>query len=247
MIKAFTKSVEQLNDPAFLKVTLYGIVGAIAAFIVLWSGVGYVLDLIDWHAVWGVGWFIDWAGQDNASAAGSVGYGIMAVVLSVMLFPALMTAIVGVFLDDICKAVEDRHFADQGPAREQPLMEAIGQGLKFFGVMVALNIAVLPIYFLLLIVFGAGAFLFYLVNGYLVGREFFELVAARRYDEPGVRRMHKMNKGKVFLFGIVFVFLMTVPIVNLVAPILAAATMVHLFQTMRRPDGSGVVQGGAHA
>lgn len=36
------------------------------------------------------------------------------------------------------------------------------------------------------------------------------------------------------MFGALFAFLMTVPLVNLVAPVFATAAMIHLFEGLRR-------------
>jgi uncharacterized protein involved in cysteine biosynthesis len=74
---------------------------------------------------------------------------------------------------------------------------------------------------------------FYAVNGYLLGREYFELVALRRVDATEAEAMRSRFRGRMFLAGLVTAFLLTVPFVNLVAPIIGTAAMVHLFEAWR--------------
>ncbi len=45
--------------------------------------------------------------------------------------------------------------------------------------------------------------------------------------------MRKAHRGTLFLSGVVIAFLMTVPVVNLLAPVIATAAMVHLFEAWR--------------
>ena len=45
----------------------------------------------------------------------------------------------------------------------------------------------------------------------------------------------------MLIIGAIFAFLMTVPIVNLLTPIIATATMVHLFEKWRAHDDGSLV------
>jgi CysZ protein len=100
-----------------------------------------------------------------------------------------------------------------------------------------LNILALPLYFVPII----NVFVFYLLNGYLLGREYFELVAARRFDAAGTRRLRRKFRGRVMLAGVVIAFLLTVPIVNLVTPVVATGFMLHVFERLRRREAGGNV------
>ncbi len=81
-------------------------------------------------------------------------------------------------------------------------------------------------------------FVFYGLNGYLLGREYFELVAARRFDMAGVRRLRRAYRGRLLLAGAVIAFLLTVPIVNLVTPVVATGFMLHVFERLRRREAA---------
>jgi uncharacterized protein involved in cysteine biosynthesis len=78
---------------------------------------------------------------------------------------------------------------------------------------------------------------FYALNGYLLGREYFELVALRRLDESSTRALRKAYQGSIFLSGVMIAVLTSVPLVNLAAPVIATAFMVHLFESLRRRVG----------
>jgi uncharacterized protein involved in cysteine biosynthesis len=76
--------------------------------------------------------------------------------------------------------------------------------------------------------------LFYLLNGYLLGREYFEMVAVRRLDLPATKRLRRAFRGRVIMAGAVITFLLTIPLVNLITPIIATAFMLHIFEDLRR-------------
>jgi len=107
--------------------------------------------------------------------------------------------------------------------------------LAFATVAVGLNLLLLPFYLLLLWFPPAYAVLFYGVNGYLLGREYFEQVAMRRLDPEAARRLRRAHQGRIVLAGVAIAFLLTVPILNLIAPVLATAFMVHLSVTLMGP------------
>jgi uncharacterized protein involved in cysteine biosynthesis len=79
-------------------------------------------------------------------------------------------------------------------------------------------------------------FVFYALNGYLFGREYYEIVALRRLDEKRAGDLRRRNSGRIFLAGVVIAFMLTVPLLNLIAPVIATAFMVHIFETIRRRE-----------
>ena len=61
---------------------------------------------------------------------------------------------------------------------------------------------------------------FCLVNGYLLGREYFDMVALRHMSREAARKLREANKGYVWRPGALVAFLFTLPFVNIVAPVL---------------------------
>lgn len=233
MLGAFAKAVEQIPDRRFLQVFLFGIIGAVAAMIVLWTAVGWALNQIAWEQIWLIGPIIEWMGT-YAADLGWFSFALGAGGLTWLLFPVTAVAVISLFLESICEAVEHKHYPNRGEARSEPLLETVFNAMKFLGVTILVNLIALPIYLVLLIFLGTGAFVFIAVNGYLVSREFFELVAARRMGARSARRMRKAYQGRLWIFGIIAVFLMSFPILNLIVPVLAAAAMVHLYEGLPR-------------
>ena len=109
----------------------------------------------------------------------------------------------------------------------------------FLLAVVILNLVMLPLYLIALFVVGLGAVLFYGINGWLTARLYYEQVALRRRTPAEVKAWRKANAGVLWLTGIVIVFLGTIPILNLIVPVLGTAAMVHVAQTLRPPPNPG--------
>jgi CysZ protein len=97
--------------------------------------------------------------------------------------------------------------------------------LRFTAVLVALNILVLPLY----LVPGLNLVVFYVLNGCLFGREYAEAVALRRMPPPEVRAWRRAHGGTLWLAGVAITLVMMIPVVNAVAPVVAAVFMTHVF------------------
>lgn len=239
MFAALAKAFGQIFDPAFRRVFALSLVASLAVFVVLWLAAWFGLAwageaLSDWMAGQEPGGF--WIGVvEWIFGAGAV---VGVLVVSFFLFPAIMVVVMSFLLDDIAEAVERRHYPGLPAPRDQPVGAAVMSGLVFAGVTLALNLLALPLYLLLLFVPPFNFFVFYLLNGYLLGREYFELVAARRLDMAGVGRLRRAYRGRLLLAGAVIAFLLTVPIVNLVTPIVATGFMLHVFEGLRRRQAS---------
>ncbi|WP_340116429.1 EI24 domain-containing protein [Pelagibius sp. 7325] len=235
MLKSLSRAFSQSFDPAFRRVFNRSLLFSLVTFIVVWLASWFALD---WAGEWLVAWVRDWVGQGfwlgvmewlvDIAALGAIA------IASFFLFPAVMVSIMAMLLDDIAQAVERRYYPDLPPARPQPLAEAIFGNLIFVAVTLILNLLVLPLYLVLIWIPPLNLLLFYLLNGYLLGREYFEMVAVRRLDPAATKRLRRDFRGRVILAGAVITFLLTIPLVNLVTPIIATAFMLHVFEDLRR-------------
>jgi uncharacterized protein involved in cysteine biosynthesis len=160
------------------------------------------------------------------------GAGVAAAILAWLLFPGIVTAVVGVFLDDVVAAVEARHYAHEGPGRDVPTMEIVGSSLKLMGATLGINLVMLPLYVVLIFLPPLNLVLYYLVNGRLLGREYFETVVLRRLDPRAMAELSRRHRWTVWGAGALTTALLTVPIVNMVAPVVGTAAMVHLFHKL---------------
>ncbi|MBT3534936.1 MAG: hypothetical protein HN478_13715 [Rhodospirillaceae bacterium] len=151
----------------------------------------------------------------------------------VLSFSMTATLIGGIFLDDIAEAVESRHYPGGPPGRSAEFSKTLAVSIRFIGVTILLNVIALPLYLIALLFPPLFACIFYGLNGYLLSREYFELVSLRHQDVKAAQQLRKANRLKVFLAGVVIAFLITVPIVNLFVPILATAFMLHIFKALQ--------------
>jgi uncharacterized protein involved in cysteine biosynthesis len=57
-----------------------------------------------------------------------------------------------------------------------------------------------------------------------------------------VNELRRRYRGQLFVAGVVIALLLTVPFVNLIAPVIGVAAMVHLYYSMNTaPTASGTV------
>lgn len=228
MLDALAKSFGQLPDPAFRRVLIRGLLAAVATLVLLAVGVHWLVDWLDVYAAGlaqGTGWLATIASWLLA-AVGFAGY----LLLTWILFPAVVVAVSGLFLDDVAEAVEARHYPGLPPARPQPLLEAALSGLRLVALALLLNLVALPLYFVLP---GLNLVIFYGLNGYLLGREYFETAAVRRMTAREANALRRRHGGRVLVGGVVITVIATVPVLNLLVPVVGTAFMVHLFNRLQ--------------
>jgi CysZ protein len=195
---------------------------------VLWLGIGLSLltlaalalgveGLVRWVSDTGYGW-LDGAFQ----VLGVLG----TIVIAWFLFPGVVVAVSSIFLDRVVDATEDRYFPQLPATASVPLAAAVPAGLRLFGITLLLNLMALPLYFVPLINLPAWLAL----NGYLVAREYVELVGLRRLAPAMVATLRRDNRLAFWASGVLIAFLLAVPLVNLIAPIVGAAFMTLRFQ-----------------
>lgn len=213
MIRAFAKAFGQLSDPPIKAVIWKSIFGTIVVFSLLVMGIGWVLANT---AFFDIGWL-----ETTVDIFG----GLAAFILALVLFPGVVSALASILLEDVAEAVERRHYPNLGPPRPMGWGTLITTSLRLIGLTVLLNLMALPFY----LIPGVNIAVFYGLNGHLLGREYFEVVALRRLDEQAATALRKNNKGKVWVAGAITAFLLTIPVVNMIAPVLGTAAMVHLY------------------
>ncbi|ABC20955.1 EI24 domain-containing protein [Rhodospirillum rubrum] len=227
MLNALAKAFAQLGDPKVRRVLLISIGLTILGYIGLVAGLSFGLGAVQATDILWLDTVIDWA------AGGAV------VVLALLFFPALVTLVSGLFLDGVADAVDARHYPDLGAPRAIPLSETVISTLQFTLITVGLNILALPLY---LLVPGVSLIAFYALNGYLISREFFELAAHRRMDRASALALRRQRRGRLWALGAAIAFLTTIPVLNLLVPVIGTAAMVHMVEALRR-SSPGMLRG----
>lgn len=221
LLGAFARAFLQLKDARFRKV-LINAVGLTLAAMVLAGAIGF-------------------AGLENLPTTGMPAVDTGLAILSglgllgalILIFPGVALAFVGLFLDDVVEAVEQRFYPGDRPGRALSFWQGMGYAIRFAAITIGLNLLVLPLYLILLFAFPLNLALYYALNGYLFGREYFELVALRHLTPMEAQMLRRRYHTRLFLFGVFVAFLFTIPVVNLITPLVATAAAVHIFKMLR--------------
>jgi uncharacterized protein involved in cysteine biosynthesis len=71
--------------------------------------------------------------------------------------------------------------------------------------------------------------IFWTVNGVLLGREYAQMVALRRLPRVEANAFRRRNRLRIWAMGVVMAVPLTIPVVNLLVPVIAAAAFTHLY------------------
>jgi len=222
ILNAFFLSLGQIGDPRFRRVLLLGIGLTIALLIGAYAGfLGLIHMLVGEETTLPVLGEVRWL-NDLLSLSSF----IFMMVLSVFLMVPVASAITSMFLDEVAQAVEDRHYPHLPAVRSVSFGEALRDTINFLGVLVAANVLA----FILYAMFPPTAlFIFWALNGFLLGREYFTLAAMRRVGRVGAKKLRAQHAGKIWLAGTLMAIPLSVPLINLLVPILGAATFTHIY------------------
>jgi len=157
-----------------------------------------------------------------------MGTGLALLVAFFFLMSPVTAAFAGLFLDQIAERVEERHYPLDPRGTALPASRAILISIQFFIVVLVVNLAVLPMVF-----FGVGAFVLVAANAYLIGREYFEMVAMRHMPLEEARMLRKENSPTVFIAALLPAFMTIVPFLNLAVPLFSTAYFTHLFKSVQ--------------
>ena len=226
IFQSFGKALGQVFDPRFLKVIAIGfglalallavITWAFSEVIIFFAPDAITLPFVG--AIGGLAVLLSWGG-----------FAAM-MVLSVFLMIPVASAFSGVFLDEVADAVEVKHFPNLPPAKGQSFYDGLRSGINFLGLVIAVNALALILYLM------SGPFaplVFWAVNGALLGREYFTLVASRRIDALATKALRRKHRTKIWLAGAFMAAPLSVPFLNLLIPVLGVATFTHIFHALR--------------
>ena len=227
ILSSFLAALGQWTDARFRRVVLLGVALTLALLVAVYA---LMLVAIQWLVpetttlplLGPVG------GLDTLLSFGSI---LLMLLASVFLMVPVASAFTGLFLEDVVDAVEDRHFPTLPDARPQRLSEGLIGAVNFFGIALAANLIAL---FLWPFAGPLVPVLFWSVNGYLLGREYFTLVAQRRIGRDEAKALWRANKARIWGAGVLMAAPLSIPLVNLLIPVFGVATFTHLFHRLNR-------------
>jgi len=216
---AISASISQLLSPAFRSVLWKSIGLTIVLLIALW----WILQALN------AAFLLPMLGENSWMATVLVWVLGTGLVLGMGFLVAPVTSVfAGIFLDDIAETVEDKHYPHDPAGTPLELSQSITITIRFFGLVLLGNFIAL----LLVLFLGLGVLIFFLLNGYLLGREYFQFAALRHRPMAEVEALQKQYGAEIFLAGLAIAALLTIPILNLLTPLFAGALMVHVFKTV---------------
>jgi uncharacterized protein involved in cysteine biosynthesis len=220
LLSSLARAIAQLGDPAIKRVLWRGVLGVLAVYLLLAFGTWVLIARTTFFASSWLDWAVHLLGE------------LAVVILPLFLFPATAGLIIMLFLEDVVRAVEARYYPDLPPAHGASAVQGAIVALRFTVLALALNLAALVLVYWIPLVNLAA---FFALNGYLLGRQYFEAVALRRLQRADMAALRRTWPLRLWLDGAAITAVMAVPFVNLIAPVIATATMVHELEAFRRP------------
>ena len=225
MLKIALITIAQISEPSLrqilVKSLLISLVSIIACGLLAWV-------LLEKFGLLGFGFldtFLPWIG------------GALIVVIGFVFFPSTIMVIGGLFSDEIISTIEERHYPKNIGSNHVSLLISIRTGLTVIIIATIINICLLPFYALGMLLPGLSFVIFYLGNGYLIGRELFETVAQRHLPVNEARQLRKRFFLKVLLGGGLITFVATIPLINFATPLFGIGFMVHLYHKLHSENG----------
>lgn len=226
IFSSFAKALAQTGDPRFRRVLFLGLALTIA---LLFAAYAAVLMLVSWLTgdavtlplVGEVRWLDDLLGWSSLIAM---------LAMSVFLMVPVASAITSLFLDDVAAAVEARHYPALPPVPRLPWMDVLRDTAAFLGILIGANLLALLLYAIFPF---ATIGIFWALNGFLLGREYFQLAAMRRLGRDGAARLRRRHWARIWIAGVLMAIPLSVPLLNLMIPIIGAATFTHLVHALR--------------
>ena len=219
------RALAQCDDPVFLGVVVRSVIWAMLALAGVAVGSSWGLAaLVAGHFS---GWWWGWL----AALAGGVGVAIAALYL----FLPLAAVIATLFATRVSDAVERRYYPCATPGRAAPFEEQVWDGLALGARVLAWQIVSLV---MAVIIPGVGLILGWAITAWALGRGLFVAVAMTRMDRGQAVALYRRHRGTVWLQGALMGAASMVPLLNLLAPVLGAAAMVHVLHTVGRDRGA---------
>ncbi|MBY6082457.1 EI24 domain-containing protein [Ruegeria arenilitoris] len=227
ILNAFFAALGQLGDARFRSVLLRGVgltivLLVVACVLAIWGINALAGHEISLPFVGDVPWLNDVLNYSGI---------FLVLILPVFLMVPVASAITSMFLDEVAQAVEDRHYPNLPPVPSVPIWDALLDSLGFLGVLIVANVMALVLYALFT---PLAPFIFWGMNGFLLGREYFTLAAMRRIGRDGARALRARHAGTIWVAGTLMAIPLSIPLVNLVIPIIGAATFTHIYHGLSR-------------
>lgn len=219
LLQITLRALRSIFAPGMFGVFIWSLlitIGALSGFVLF---AGLLLHMMADSAL--LSWWVPYAGMWGAAA------------LAWFLFPGIMPIFVNFFDARIAHLIERQDYPQSVASNPTPFWKEFWHDVRFSLLAVTLNIVVLPLYLLMP---GLHFLPFYLLNGYLLGREFFIMAARRHMPIDEAILLRRQHAQIILAAGTALAVMATLPLVNLVAPFWGVAVMVHLYHRVAAND-----------
>lgn len=226
MLRDILRAIGDLRSPAMWGVALKALALTLALLAGVFAAAGWALGIGS-----DLSFSLPWIGE-VAIGGGATGvvWALAALALSAFLMAPVAALFIGFLLDDVVDAVEARDYPAVPRAPGVPMLRQLGASLNLLGLMIAANLLGLIFW---LLAPPLAPFVFIALNGWLIGREYVEVVALRRMDRASARALRRSHRLAAFGVGVGVALLMSVPVAGLLAPMLGVAAATHLYHRVR--------------
>ena len=165
--------------------------------------------------------------------AGTLG-SLLALISALWLFLPLAVVIASLFMEPVCQAVERRWYPALPPAKGGQALAQLWEGL-----IIGLRVLALSLISLVVSVAipGAGHVLGWAITAWALGRGLFTAVAMRRMDRRQALAAYRARRVEVLIQGAALTAAGTLPLADLLLPVLGPAAMVHVLMLARENWG----------
>jgi CysZ protein len=215
MFASAGRALAMIFDPAFFWVLIKSLVLTVLLFAGLFVAMQYglaALPTLGWHWV-------------NVALNWVLSIGFFAI--PVFIGAPVAAIFASLFLDDISAAAERKWYPGDAKAPGAPFLTALWVGLRFAFWVLVINLILLPFNFVLPVIAWIVTLL---LNGWLLGREFWELAALRHLKLHEVDASRRRHAGVATLAGIVIAALALIPIVSFFVPMFGVAFMALVYK-----------------
>ena len=228
LIRDFLRALGQCTDPRFVFVILKALGLTVALLIGVATLAAWSITLLPDPL-----FSVPLLGEVARPSLGLGGVAFAATLwASSFLMIPVAAIFVGLFLEDVASAVEARHYPGLTP-RRIGLVQSLTGALAFLALVIGINLVALIPYLLFIWLPPVTMILFYAVNGYLLGREYFQMVAERHLPRPQATALRRRHRGRIWLAGVLMAIPLTIPVLNLLVPVFGVATITHQFHRLR--------------
>jgi CysZ protein len=214
-VTVLTKALRNLLLPGILRIFLT----CLLVYAACWSVLAWMLSMMINH-------YIGLHGAQGFWTHLMASFGGM--IAAHFFFPLLYPILISFFDNQVADVIEREDYPQLPPA-VGPFWPTVLNDAAFSAKAIGLNILCL----LLFLIPPAYIIAYYWLNGYLLGTQFFRIVAGRRVTAPEAAALLKKAYYPVLLTGVAISFSSTIPVLNLAAPMVGIAAMLHLFHALR--------------